>query len=222
MKQSGITNLKAWLAMRGWVIGVALLMALSVPQQAWSQDNTLQAGRYGMGMRNAVNLWGGNKMFGFGAGGQFKISFGKRVNTDFFADIIDSKGERNSFRKDYHIGWGVQFALSKSGFGSHTIVPYLMAGQCFDLTRVGVLRQTESPLVFSAAVQGGAGISSFVHPSVELNLQAQYMMHMTQHTHLNFDEAGLATYQVDKGASPEGHFLTTFSVTFYFLRLWKP
>ena len=198
-----------------------LLVLLLLPHLGQAQDNRLSGGRVGLGMRNAINLWGGNKMFGIGAGGQFKLAFSPRVNTDFFADVIDSKGENNSFRKDYHIGWGVQFALPGQGFGSHKVVPYLMAGQCFDLTKVGVAFQTQSPLVFSAAIQGGAGISSFVHKNVELNLQAQYMMHMTQHVHLNFDELGAATYDIDKGASAEGHFLTTFSVTFYFLSLWN-
>ncbi len=184
-------------------------------------SKTLRAGRFGIGMRNAANLWGDNKMLGIGAGGQLKLAFSPRVNTDFFADLIDSKGERGSFRKDYHIGWAVQFGLFKGGFGSRKFVPYLMAGQCFDLTKVGVVGQTASPLIFSAAVQGGAGVSSFVHRNVELNLQLQYMMHMTQHVHLNWNELGVASYDIDKGASAEGHLLTTFSVTFYFLNLWK-
>lgn len=199
------------------LLGIALLL----PCGLVAQGHALQAGRFGMGMRNAANLWAHNGMFGIGAGGQFKLAFSPRVNTDFFADLIDSKGERGSYRKDYHIGWGVQFALAKEGFGSHRLVPYLMAGQCFDLTRVGVTAHVQSPLVFSAAVQGGGGLSSFVHPSVELNLQLQYMMHLTQHIHLLWDETGAPMYEVDKGASTEGHLLGTFSVTFYFLRLWK-
>lgn len=195
--------------------------ATTEPAMVSRPENTLRAGRFGLGMRNAANLWGDNKMFGIGAGGQFKLAFSPRVNTDFFADLIDSKGERGSFRKDYHIGWGVQFGLLKGGFGSHRFVPYLMAGQCFDLTKVGVVSQTASPLIFSAAVQGGAGVSSFVHRNIELNLQVQYMMHMTQHVHLDWDESGVASYEVDKGASTEGHLLTSFSVTFYFLNLWN-
>lgn len=203
-----------------WSVLALLLLTITLTQPLQAQENRLQAGRFGLGMRNAINLWGGNKMFGIGAGGQFKLSFSPRVNTDFFADIVSSKGQRNSFRNDYHIGWGVQFALPKDGFGSHRLVPYVMAGQCFDLTEVGVVWQVKSPLIFSAAVQGGLGLSSFVHRNVELNLQLQYMMHLTQHVHLDWDEYNLASYEVDKGASAEGHLLTTFSMTFYFLRLW--
>jgi hypothetical protein len=198
-----------------------LLTAMTIPGMA---QNTLQGGRFGVGMRNTVNLWNENKMVGLGAGGQFKLAFSPRVNTDFFADIITSRGEALTYRKDYHIGWGVQFALPKSGFGSHRIVPYLMAGQCFDLTKVGFQMNTESPLIFSAAVQGGGGISSFVHRSVELNLQLQYMMHLTQHVDLTYEivQGQLETgYEIEKGASAEGHLLATFSMTFYFLQLWK-
>jgi hypothetical protein len=216
-----ISGLGPWIKQHA-AITLALLWIMLVAHgvAAQSQDTKLQGGRVGIGMRNSVNLLGGNKMFGIGAGGQWKLSFGPRVNTDFFVDLIDSKGEHNSFRKDYHIGWGVQFALPKSGFGSHRFVPYVIAGQCFDLTRVGVVTQTQSPLIFSVAIQGGTGVSSFVHRSVELNLQLQYMMHMTQHVHLQFDEAGLATYEVEKGATTEGHLLLTFSMTFYLLQLW--
>jgi hypothetical protein len=198
-----------------------LLMAVSIPGMA---QNTLEGGRFGLGMRNTVNLWNENKMLGMGAGGQFKLAFSPRVNTDFFADIITSRGEALTYRKDYHIGWGVQFALPKSGFGSHRLVPYLIAGQCFDLTKVGFQLHSESPLVFSAAVQGGAGLSSFVHRNVELNLQLQYMMHLTQHVDLTYgiDQGQLEVdYEIEKGASTEGHLLATFSMTFYFLRLWR-
>lgn len=227
-----------WIS-RGYSMGLLPLVLLAlalVPSSLFAQvpqpapnaatlvapaSNTLRAGRFGLGMRNAANLWGDNQMLGIGAGGQFKLAFSPRVNTDFFADLIDSKGEKGSFRKDYHIGWAVQFGLFKGGFGSRKFVPYIMAGQCFDLTKVGVVYQTASPLVFSAAVQGGVGVSSFVYRNVELNLQLQYMMHMTQHVHLDWDELGVASYEIDKGASTEGHLLTTFSMTFYFLNLWK-
>jgi hypothetical protein len=111
--------------------------------------------------------------------------------------------------------------LAKDGFGSKAIVPYIMAGQCFDLTKVGVQGRTETPLIFSAAVQGGAGISTFVHPALEFNLQLQYMMHMTQHVHLSFDENQVATTEVEKGASAEGHLLGTLSFSIYFLRFWN-
>jgi hypothetical protein len=143
------------------------------------------------------------------------------VNTDWFSDIIQSRGEHNSFRNDYHIGWAVQFALPKAGFQYHKPVPYILAGQCFDLTRVGVRNGPTTPLIFSAAVQGGAGLSWFVHRNMELNLQAQYMMHLTKHVHLDFDEAGVATTEVENGPSPEGHLLGTLSFTFYFLQIWN-
>lgn len=200
---------------------IGLIIFILVPKISNAQDRQLQAGRFGLGMRNTVNLWSENKMIGLGSGGQFKLAFSPKVNTEFFADYISSKGQYNSFRKDYHIGWAVQFALAKEGFGSRPIVPYLMAGQCFDLTRVGILGGTKSPLVFSAAVQGGAGISAFVHPLMEFNFQLQYMMHMTQHVHLSFDENQVGSTEVEKGASAEGHLLASLTYSVYFLRLWS-
>ncbi len=203
------------------VILLLPLFALLLSTTGQAQGRKLEAGQFGLGMRNAMNFWGENDMLGFGAGGQFKLAFSPRVNTDWFADVISSSGEFDSYRKDYHIGWGVQFALAKEGFGSHMFVPYIMAGQCFDLTRVGVRGGEETPLIFSAAVQGGAGVSSFVHKAVELNLQLQYMMHLTQHVHLEMDDHGHTHTEVEKGASASGHLLGTFSFTVYFLRLWN-
>lgn len=196
------------------------IVFLCLATSSFAQAPPYGGGSFGLGLRNAANIFGHNGMVGLGAGGHFKLGVGSRVNTEWFLDYITSAGEQSSYRHDYHIGWAVQFALLKKGFGEAGISPYIMGGQCFDLTRVGIRVVDESPLVFSAAAQAGAGISTFVHPRLELNLQAQYMMHLTKNVEAHFHSPGDSEVQVGN-ASFKGHTLLTGTLTFYFLRFWK-
>jgi hypothetical protein len=198
------------------------VMITLLPSLASAQgDKQLAGGRFGLGMRNSLNVFGDEGMLGLGAGGHFKLSVSRRVNTEWFADVIQSQGNDDILRRDYHIGWAVQFALPKDGFGSHRFVPYLMGGQCFDLTKVGFRNQYESPLVFTAAAQAGVGLSHFLTPSVEVNLQSQYMIHLGKHVHADLDGNGIGHVRIEPGVELAGHWLTTFSFTVYFLRFWN-
>ncbi len=196
-------------------------LVLLLPLGAMGQKTEFQGGKFALGMRNSLNVFGDEGIIGLGAGGHFKLSASRRVNTEWFTDIIQSQGNGDVIRRDYHIGWAVQFALPKDGFGSHRFVPYLMGGQCFDLTKVGFRGQYESPLVFSAAAQAGAGVSHFLSPALELNLQSHYMVHLGKHVHTALDGNGIGHVRVEKGVELAGHWLTTFSFSVYFLRLWN-
>lgn len=181
-----------------------------------------KGGSIGLGLRTTGNYFLDNNLAGLGAGGQFKVGFSPRVNTEWFFDYIQSSGPNESFRRDYHIGWSVQFAMNKAGFGRQRITPYLLGGQCFDLTEVGFTGYNKSPLIFSAAAQVGAGISTFVLPRVELNLQTQYMVHLSKDIHLEEEPvAGAANYHIDQGLNFQGHLLLNASMNFYFLQLWN-
>ena len=203
------------------VFWLALIAVSIAPATSSGQTTDFQGGKFGLGMRNSLNVFGDEGIVGLGAGGHFKLSVSRRVNTEWFVDLIQSQGHESIIRRDYHIGWAVQFALPKDGFGSHKFVPYLMGGQCFDLTKVGFRGQYESPLVFSAAAQAGLGVSHFMSPALELNLQSHYMIHLGKHVHANLDGNGIGHVDVDRGTELAGHWLTTFSFTVYFLRLWN-
>lgn len=203
---------------------LALLLAICLGQ-AGLPAQSYSGGSLGIGLRNTVNLFPGESMRGLGAGGQFRLGFGPRVNTEWFFDYINSNQKDDwASRLDYHIGWGVQFALFND-FGGSQWTPFLIGGQCFDLTRVRVLRSgEESPLVFSAAVQAGVGISRFLLPRLEFNAQAQYMMHLSKDVHLHEEPSGLPgdySIEVHEGASLAGHVLLTVSFSYYFLQLWN-
>lgn len=176
------------------------------------------SGAFGLGVRSTLNIFptedGG--MTGVGAGGHFRIGFADRVNTEWFMDYIQSRGDLG-FRTDYHVGWSVQFALG-SDFSEKRVTPYILGGQCFDLTKVrGFTTGSESPLVFSSAAQAGLGLSSFLRDNVEINFQTQYMFHLSRQLEL-VDDGSLAThYHESRGFSFLGHVLINFGVSFYIL-----
>ncbi len=207
---------------------------LSFSAAATTPDSSFSGGKVGIGLRGAFNFFPAkNDFWGWGSGGHFKLSASKKVNTEWFIDHIQSIDNRSGSRKDYHIGWAVQFSPGKSGFGSSKPIPYFMGGQCFDLTRVtiqpillkgGSSDPIESPLVFSAAAQLGGGLSWFVHPGLELNLQIQYMLHFGKDVHIDYSPLasdGLPAIDVEKDLVADAHILTTFSCTYYLFRLWK-
>lgn len=202
------------------IFGLLCTVSLcGIGQQAMAQNVPMKGLEFALGQRNSLNVFGHNGVVGIGAGGHFKLSVSRRVNTEWFSDVIQSQGNDDIIRRDYHIGWAVQFALAKDGFGSHRFVPYLMGGQCFDLTKVGFKGQYESPLVFSAAAQAGIGVSHFICPAVELNLQTHYMMHLGKHVDADLDGNGIGHVHVDSGVEIAGHWLTTFSFSVYLTRL---
>jgi hypothetical protein len=218
------------LRLHGIALSLCLLLAATLHAQGPTDSTattsralrpSIQGGMLGLGMRNSVNFFGSDGMLGMGAGGQFKLSFSRHVNTDWFVDLIHSRGDEGVYRRDYHIGWAVQFALNKEGFRSRGVVPYVLGGQCFDLSQVGFTGQYESPLVFTAAAQAGLGLSHFITPHLELNLQSHYMMHLGKHVHPAFDGNGIGHVEVENGFDLSGHVLTTFSFTAYFVRLWN-
>jgi hypothetical protein len=192
---------------------------LTKPAPSPSEPKPFKGGLFALGLRNSLNVFGDGGLIGMGAGGHFKLSASRRVNTEWFSDIIQSQGNSDLIRRDYHIGWAVQFALMKEGFASRRFVPYLMGGQCFDLTKVGFRGQYESPLVFSAAAQAGVGVSHFISRCMELNLQTQYMTHLGKHVDTFIDGNGIGHVKVEKGTDLAGHWLTTFSFSLYFQRI---
>ena len=212
-----------------------LLMFIAGPLLLWGQkpEPISQSGRFGLGLRGTYNFFPGKDTFrGFGTGGQFKIGAGKKVNTEFFLDYISSNDKRNATRNDYHFGWSVQFSPF-GNFGEGKFRPYFLGGQCFDFTKVaiqpvqgmaGYFAPQETPVIFSAAIQAGAGVSTFVQRDVELTLQLQYMIHLGNDVHVDYSPMvidGTPVLVNEKRTDPAGHLIASFSVNYYFLRLWK-
>ncbi len=212
---------------------VFLLMLTFGFSNAQDQSISVNPGSAGIGMRTSSSVFLGDNAAGFGAGGQIKILFSNRVNSEWFLDYMNSSAGLNGYRKDTHIGWSVQFAVNKGGYQTRMPVPFVEAGQCFDWTTVGFVKNNSSENampqtsvrnqpVFSAATQAGAGVAWFPISRLELNAQVQYMIHLGKDVHLEFDDDNYA-YEISqsKGTSFDGHILGTISISWYLIQPQK-
>ncbi|MFY8185977.1 MAG: hypothetical protein ACOVLD_07940, partial [Bacteroidia bacterium] len=63
---------------------------------------------------------------------------------------------------DVHIGWSVLFYLSKDPMQAKKLSPFLIAGHCFDYTKVYVLADKKSDDRWRNAAQIGVGTHYYV------------------------------------------------------------
>ena len=204
---------------KGFFLAGMLLLAGFVHGQS-----NYRGGALGFSARSTLNIFPHNNVVGIGAGGGWRLGFSKRVNTEWFFDpMISTTSDKSVFRKDLHIGWSVQFAFPKEGFGTGKVTPYILGGQCFDLTKVGIARSAyETPWKFSSAAQIGLGASKFMPGNFEVNAQVQYMVHMSKDIHVDEDPlSGAIVIEEENGFNPEGHILMNLGVSWYFAHAWR-
>ena len=155
---------------------------------------------------------------GMGVGGQFRLQFADRVNSDWFFDYITGDIEDYASRTDYHIGWSVLFYPTKK---TDVIArPYILAGHCFDYTRlVDNSDQNNFMERWSSAVQGGAGVHFNLSQRLDLSVASQYMIHLGNHVDAHL-HGGEVEFHSEKGASLEGHLLFHVGINYKIADLW--
>ena len=190
-------------------------------------DSARGAGDFSLGMRNTLSAFTDAGSIGMSAGGQFRIRLAKRINTEWFADYITTNIQNLGYRRDGHIGWSVLFYLDKNPLTTGKITPYILAGHCFDYTKVYSLWPgIGSAKRWSSAVQAGFGIHYNLTSRFDVSLLAQYMLHLGTHieTHMPTDSASGQKYldiKKESGSSLEGHLLITLSVNYCIGHLWR-
>jgi hypothetical protein len=123
---------------------------------------------------------------------------------------------------DYHIGWSVMYYLIDPRGFTRKFTPYVVAGHCFDLTRIKINGEGgEARQRFSSAVQMGVGCHYNVTPKFDISLTTQYMLHLGKELHAHEEEDGSIAIEEHKNAGWEGHLLISISVNYKFLQLWK-
>jgi opacity protein-like surface antigen len=194
---------------------------------AYSQLDKASAGRFQLGLRSTMSAFGQSGHPGMGSGGQFRVQLSDKINTEWFADYITTDIGGLGKRVDGHIGWSVMFyPLSQT----NKLKPYLLAGHCFDYTKVSVNPNegnsftSQSKDRWSSAVQMGIGNHFLISDRFDLSLSAQYMSHLG-----NDIEAVIMTNEASKylvirdhkhGMTLEGHLLFTLSLNVYIANLW--
>ena len=114
-----------------------LILLVFSPSFLFSQElkiKNTRGGLFSLGMRTTVSAFNGHddESPGFGIGGQFRLQFADRVNSDWFFDYITSDIGDVASRTDYHIGWSVLYYLTKEP--ATRLKPYLLGSSQFNPT----------------------------------------------------------------------------------------
>lgn len=204
---------------------IACAMILCFGAQAKNDNDSTGGGDFSLGMRTTISAFTDAGSAGLGSGGEFRIRISKHINTEWFADYITTNIQNLGFRRDAHIGWAVLFYLDKNPLAKGKITPYLLAGHCFDYTKVYSTWPEVSPQErWSSAVHMGVGIHYSLTERFDISLSALYMLHLGTHVETSITDdnvSGQKYLNVTKqtGASLEGHLLTTLSVNYRIGRL---
>ncbi len=202
-----------------------LSLLLISPIIIWAQEEPkTESGRFSLGVRSSLSLFNdGNAGIGQGAGGQFRIQVNKKVNTEWFADYLTSGIGNYANRKDGHIGWSVMFYMSNSPNKKNSLSPYLLAGHCFDYTKMTDNFNSKNTLSrWSSAVQMGFGSHYNFTERFDVSLNTQYMIHLGKEITANsypslIPEQYSPTIVISSSAAEidlEGHLLVTMSMNY--------
>lgn len=206
---------------------LALALLILLPSLSFAQEQTekeKEPGQLQLGMRSTLSAFSDDGYMGTGVGGQFRLRFGKKLNTEWFADYLTTNIGGVAHRQDGHIGWSVMFYPFSGNTTKGHFTPYILAGHCFDYTKVS---QTGingiSVERWSSAVQGGLGTHYNLTDRCDISASAQYMMHLGKdiHTEISPVLEGPPTVLIEEGeVGIEGHLLFTLSLNVYVADLW--
>ena len=190
-----------------------------IPERVMEKvDNS---GTFSLGMRTTYSMFNGHhdESNGMGVGGQFRIRFADRVNSDWFFDYLQSDIGDYASRTDYHIGWSVLY-YPLSYTQSKLVQPYVLAGHCFDYTNiVANADRTNNIERWSSAVQGGLGMHFNLTPKFDISVVGQYMMHLGNEIDAHMHNNTVEFHEV-KGTSMEGHMLFHVGINYKIGQLW--
>jgi hypothetical protein len=199
----------------------------------FSQDSLSkkESGKLMIGMRSVTSAFSDDGASGMGVGGQFRLKFGSRLNSDWFLDYITTDIQGLAKRTDYHIGWSVLYYPFNSNIKKGKLTPYILAGHCFDWTQVTKNNFSNSNTLlgeakrFSSAVQSGLGAHYNLADNFDISLTAQYMIHLGNDINTTvFDNeiTGQKDVLIKEGdLGLEGHLLINLSLNFYIADLWS-
>lgn len=206
--------------MQKLIVSVLFLLGFFSFSQELNVKNNY-GGMFSLGMRTTLSTFNGHhdESNGLGVGGQFRIQFADRVNSDWFFDYINSEIGDFANRTDYHIGWSVLYYPTSNP--KSFVRPYILAGHCFDYTRI-VSKSDRNNLMerWSSAVQGGAGVHFNLSDRLDLSLVGQYMVHLGTEIHTELQSGGIVQFEEGTGASLEGHMLFHLGINYKIGDLW--
>lgn len=193
-----------------------------------SAQESSSSGRLELGLRSTVSLFGDGGFLSTGAGGQFRLRFADRVNSEWFADYITANLEGLGKRTDAHIGWSVMAYPFNYQNEKGKLVPYLLVGHCFDYTKIernrSDINATKVHERWSSAIQGGLGTHWYLTHNFNLSLAAQYMLHLGKDIEARVIDNPLTKddylYIEEGNLGLEGHLFLSLTANIYIADLW--
>jgi len=177
-------------------------------------------GTFSLGTRNTFSVFNDDKAAGKGIGGQFRIQAGKHLGSEWFFDYITSKNGDLTYRNDYHIGWSLMFYPGKNVEFNRLLQPYLLAGHCFDYSRLSEQRNSSNHAErWSMAAQAGLGTHLNITPRFDCSLSAQYMLHFGKDIRADIVNSKVVIGKEDF-STPDGHLLVSLSFNYKLFHLW--
>lgn len=203
--------------MRSSILLFVLFLWLN-PEVEAQNDSLTSAGQLSVGVRSSWGLvyehdW--NRM-SFGSGGQFRLRFSDKVNSDWFFDFLQGDLDDIGRRTDIHIGWCVlYYPINKQG----TWQPYLLAGHCFEFLKMSENGNTDNfANRKSASIQAGAGVQLHLSKRADISFVAQYMMHFG--TNIDVVSTNPLVFEKPGGIALQDHVLLHFSLNYVIADLW--
>ena len=205
--------------MKTTIIISALIFSLQLRAQELKMKGS-DAGTFSLGVRSCIGIVNDGKWqkTAFGAGGQFRIRFSDRVNSDWFLDFLTADLEDYAWRTDVHIGWSVLYYLTRKP--DAVVQPYILAGHCFEYLKFTDNKDWNNNSVrYSASIQGGAGVSFNITKRFDISVVAQYMIHIgTKLTAAKVNDA--AVFTKSSGIGTQDHVLLHISLNYKIADLW--
>lgn len=181
------------------------------------------SGLFSLGTRNTFSLFNDHHHGtpGVGIGGQYRVQFSDRINTEWYLDWISSSIGNKVGRNDYHIGWSVMYYPGKNIHFTQTLQPYLIIGHCFDNSEMFEKKnRSNSASRLSMATQAGMGCHVNITPELDLSFSGQYMLHFGKEMEIEEVDNSIQFLPEDY-SSVSGHLLLTVSANYKFGRLWR-
>lgn len=195
---------------------------LSIAQERERIDS--ESGYFALGVRNTVSAFSDDGTNGFGYGGQFRIRVLSRINTDWYGDYITTDIAGIARRMDAHIGWSVLAYPFNCSMTKGKVTPYILAGHCFDYSKVTRNKDDFFADKWSSAVQAGLGVHYNFTDKMDVSLTAQYMMHLGYDVRAQvFDGTeGEKEVMIEKvkTSGVEGHLLINLSFNVRLFDMW--
>lgn len=207
------------------IIAIALMGFQAQAQQSAADKHLSGGGDFDLGVRTTTSFFSDAGAMGQGVGGQFRLRFLKRLNTEWYADVLSTNIKDVATRKDMHIGWSVMFYMFNTERVKGKFTPYVIAGHCFDGTHLFENRDhSNSGKINSSAVQLGMGTHYNLTDNFDLTLTCQYMNHLGGHMHgeIYTDDSGLKRLNIDKSTHTDfsGHLLVSLSLNVKLFDFW--